>query len=68
MEDVVICWRKKPRWIVVIVGQESGNVTELPFLACVREEDAKAWVDRLNSESWDKDLGLTVYDYREVPR
>lgn len=60
----MITWRHRPRWLVVIVGLESGNVTELPFMAFTDEEKARAWAEKMNARH--NQLGLTVYEAREI--
>ncbi len=40
------------RWIVVIIGMESGNVTELPFILFRHYEDGARWVERMNEWSF----------------
>lgn len=55
-------WRK--RWRAVIVGEWSGNVTELTFVEFRHERDAFAWVDRMNAG---KEGGGTHYEARPLP-
>lgn len=53
------------RWEAVIVGLESGHVSDLPFVRFRHERDAQAWVARMNASHTGRDQhGLTVFDYR----
>jgi hypothetical protein len=62
----------RPRWYryqVVIVGQESGNRTALPWLRFRHAVDADRWCDRMNIAHGDHGpWPLTKYVYEEIPR
>jgi hypothetical protein len=49
----------RKRWTAAIVGMESGNVTELSFLAFRTIAQAREWVARANQGR--PDNGLTRY-------
>lgn len=42
-------WRRK-RWSIVIVGQESGNVTTVDFMRFHTRAEAQKWCDDSNAD------------------
>ena len=52
--SIRVPWRR--RWIAVVVGEESGNVTRLPFVTFRRQRAGLDWVARMNETA-----GMTVH-------
>ncbi len=62
-------WRwllRKPRFQAVIVGMESKNVSDLPFVQFRTEEQAIEWVLKMNGKVNPRDMPLTMYGYEEI--
>lgn len=56
-------WRKQ--WTIAIVGQESGNVSLLPFLRFRTREQAERWIAE-QSREYTEGSPLTAYEPREL--
>jgi hypothetical protein len=61
----------QPRWVPVIVGQESGQVSALPFPEFRSEAEGEAWCDRMNHEHDEaypaqRDRPLTRFEFRRL--
>ncbi len=59
-------WRRRfgrHQYEGVIVGDESGNVTPLPFVRFRTLDDAQSWVARMNRDS---QTFATHYEYRKI--
>jgi hypothetical protein len=57
------------RYIITVVGQESGVENPLSFVTFRRWDKAQAWVDKMNyHKSWvEKGKPLTVFEVRDLP-
>jgi hypothetical protein len=61
----------QPRWVPVIVGQESGHVSALPFPEFRSEAEGEAWCDRMNDQHDEaypaqRDRPLTRFEFRRL--
>ncbi len=56
--------RLRYRWTVVIVGEESGNETPLPFVRFRMLDNALEWVRKMNERT--DGVPLAHYEVRRV--
>lgn len=52
-------WPVRRRWVVAVIGRESGNITRLTFARFWTRAAAQSWADQLNDDV--HDLGLTSF-------
>lgn len=57
-------FRRRPRWQATTVGLHSGTIRSLPFVQFRREEDMRAWVEKMNAGS---PLSGVGFGYEPIP-
>lgn len=60
---------RRHRYIGIIRGLESGNVTHLPWMTFATEDEAEMWADRMNDDRYKLDPSfppLTRYGYEPI--